>query len=62
MGNCNHRKYIPILVNLVREGVVDPTEVLTKREPLTSALEAYKEFGRRAAGWVKVELQPAIAA
>jgi threonine dehydrogenase-like Zn-dependent dehydrogenase len=42
MGNCNHRKYIPDLVNLVRAGVIDPLQVLTQREPLTSAIEAYK--------------------
>ncbi|MGE5657220.1 MAG: zinc-dependent alcohol dehydrogenase [Actinomycetota bacterium] len=58
MGNCNHRKYIPILVDLVRQGVVDPTEILTQVEPLTSAIEAYKAFDTRQPGWIKVELVP----
>lgn len=58
MGNCNHRRYIPMLVNLVRSGDVDPEKVLTKCEPLTSALEAYKAFDRRKPGWIKVELEP----
>ena len=31
MGNCNHRKYIPILVELVRSGMVDPVPVLSQR-------------------------------
>ena len=31
MGNCNHRKYIPQLLELVRTGAVDPTQVLTQR-------------------------------
>ena len=30
MGNCNHRKYIPLLVDMVREGRVDPLLVLTE--------------------------------
>jgi threonine dehydrogenase-like Zn-dependent dehydrogenase len=58
MGNCDHRRYVPALVNLVRSGVVDPTEILTQRQPLTSAIEAYRAFDARAPGWVKVELDP----
>lgn len=56
MGNCNHRKYVPRIVEWVREGAVDPQEVLTHREPLIDVLEAYKSFDRRQAGWVKVAL------
>jgi threonine dehydrogenase-like Zn-dependent dehydrogenase len=62
MGNCNHRRYIPTLVNMVRAGEVDPTEILTQREPITAAIDAYKEFDRRMPGWVKVMLEPAQAA
>ncbi len=62
MGNCNHRKYIPKLVNMVRSGVIDPAEVLTQSEPLTAAIDAYKEFDRRMPGWIKVKLEPAKAA
>lgn len=58
MGNCNHRKYIPHLVELVRSGVFDPTMVLTQDRPLTDAIEAYKAFDKREQGWVKVELTP----
>ena len=58
-GNCNHRKYMPMLVGLVATGAVDPTEILTNTEPLTSAIEAYEAFDRREPGWIKVELQPA---
>lgn len=62
MGNCNHRKYIPKLVNLVRSRVVDPEVILTQREPLTDVIEAYKTFDKRQPGWVKVELLPKLAA
>ncbi|MCO4861992.1 glutathione-dependent formaldehyde dehydrogenase [Cupriavidus sp. WGlv3] len=58
MGNCNHRAYIPRLVELVRTGAVDPAAILTRREPMTSAIEAYQAFDQRQPGWIKVELQP----
>ena len=58
MGNCPHRRYVPKLLELVVSGAVDPTEVLTQEAPLTDALEAYENFDRREAGWVKVMLQP----
>ncbi|XXT25396.1 zinc-dependent alcohol dehydrogenase [Sorangium sp. So ce429] len=61
MGNCNHRKYIPKLVDLVQTGQVDPTTIITKQAPLESAIDAYKAFDRREAGWVKVELRPSAA-
>lgn len=62
MGNCNHRKYIPKLVDLVQSGVVTPTQILTQVEPMTSVLEAYKAFDQRKPGWVKVELVRAAVA
>ncbi len=58
-GNCNHRKYIPRLIDMVAANVVHPTKVLTQVEPLTSVLDAYKAFDQRQAGWIKVELEPA---
>lgn len=62
MGNTPHRKYIPELLKLVAGGVVDPTKVLSQRQPLMSVIEAYQAFDRRLPGWVKVELVPAAAA
>ncbi len=58
MGNCNHRKYIPMLVDMVESGSIDPQEILTQQEPLMSAIDAYKAFDQRQPGWVKVELLP----
>jgi threonine dehydrogenase-like Zn-dependent dehydrogenase len=59
MGNCNHRRYLPMLVRLVRSGAVDPITVLKRQEPMLSAIDAYKSFDQRRAGWLKVELKPA---
>lgn len=60
MGNCNHRKYIPELVGLVASGAVEPSKILTQVEPITGALEAYRVFDERRAGWIKVELMPGL--
>jgi threonine dehydrogenase-like Zn-dependent dehydrogenase len=59
MGNCNHRKYIPLLLERVRTGAIDPSRVLTQQEPIASAIDAYRHFDRRESGWLKVELEPA---
>ena len=60
-GNCNHRAYVPHLVELVRSSVIDPVQILTKVEPMTNALEAYKAFDKREPGWLKTELHPLAA-
>ena len=56
MGNCDHRMYIPLLLDLVRTGAVDPTQVLSHRRTIESAVDAYRHFDRRDQGWIKVEL------
>jgi threonine dehydrogenase-like Zn-dependent dehydrogenase len=58
-GNCNHRKYVPELIELVRSGAVRPSEVLTQAEDMTGAIDAYDAFDERQAGWQKVALDPA---
>jgi threonine dehydrogenase-like Zn-dependent dehydrogenase len=58
MGNCNHRKYIPHLIDLVRSDIVDPTSILTQEQPLDDAIAAYQQFDQRKCGWTKVELKP----
>jgi threonine dehydrogenase-like Zn-dependent dehydrogenase len=55
-GDCNHRRYIPRLLNLVASGAFDPSAILTKSEPITDAISAYQSFDQRSAGWTKVEL------
>ncbi|PCC67810.1 Threonine dehydrogenase [Nannocystis exedens] len=58
MGNCHHRKYIPKLLDLVKSGTVDPLQFITRVEPLTDVIAAYKAFDLRRPGWLKVELRP----
>lgn len=61
MGNCNHRKYIPDLIDMVQSGAISLVKNLTKQETLGDAVDAYKEFDRRQPGWLKVALDPAKA-
>lgn len=56
MGNCNHRRYIPELIDRVRNGTLHPQNVLSQTEPIMNALEAYEAFDRRDMGWIKVAL------
>lgn len=56
MGNCNHRKYIPDLIELVRTSAIDPTAIITQREGMESVIDAYKAFDQRRPGWLKVAL------
>ena len=51
MGNCPHRNYLPMLVDMVRNGAIDPTNVLKEEvEPMSSVIEAYKAFDQPQAG------------
>ena len=57
-GNCNHRKYLPHLIELVRSGVMRPEQFFTQRQPVSGALEAYHRFDQHEAVWLKVKLEP----
>jgi threonine dehydrogenase-like Zn-dependent dehydrogenase len=59
MGNCNHRHYLPHLVEMVANGTVDPTRLITQEEPMSDIIDAYQEFDRREPGWLKVAVRPA---
>jgi threonine dehydrogenase-like Zn-dependent dehydrogenase len=59
MGNCNHRRYIPRLIDLTRAGVVDPSALITQIADPHDVIGAYRAFDRRRPGWLKVVLDPA---
>ena len=59
-GNCNHRKYIPKLLQMIRAGDTSPMSVLSEVQPLMSAVDAYRAFSEHTPGWMKVELVPAM--
>ncbi|NLF30137.1 MAG: alcohol dehydrogenase catalytic domain-containing protein [Planctomycetes bacterium] len=55
-GNCPHRRYMPMLMEMVASGEVHPEKILSDVEVLTDALGAYKAFDERKQGWIKVGL------
>jgi threonine dehydrogenase-like Zn-dependent dehydrogenase len=56
MGNCNHRRYLPDLLDLVVAGVVRPTDFITQTETPDDAVDAYLTFDKREDGWLKTVL------
>ncbi|WP_052326650.1 hypothetical protein [Deinococcus peraridilitoris] len=60
MGNCNHRKYIPMLPDLIQQLTLDPTKPLSHVEQKSHALAAYKAFDERQSGGLKVGPVPGL--
>ena len=58
-GQTHVHKYIPQLLDYVRQGRIDPSFVVTHRLPLSKATEAYKMFREKTDGCIKVVLDPA---
>lgn len=56
MGNCNHRKYIPMLIDIVESSIIELPELPSQVEPFSKIIDAYKAFDMRESGWIKVEL------
>ena len=59
MGNCNHRRYLPRLLNMVAAGTVDPTAFITRHTEPESAIDAYQSFDQRENGWLKTVIDVA---
>lgn len=57
MGYCNHRKYIPKLLEWVKNGQVDLLPFLTQHKAFSEIVECYKRFDKREDGWLKVALK-----
>lgn len=54
-GHCNHRKYVPRLIELIQNGTVDPLEIYTHKTPFTGVRDAYEAVKNRDAGWIRME-------
>ena len=50
--------YMPILYNLLAEGKVDPSDIITHRLPLSQAEHGYEVFDTKTEGCIKVVLKP----
>jgi len=61
MNQCNVRRYMPHLLDLIRRGVVDAKAIITHRVPLEEVGDAYEMFARKQDGCIKPVLVPAGA-
>jgi threonine dehydrogenase-like Zn-dependent dehydrogenase len=58
MGQCNTRRYMPHLLEHIREGRIEPKRLITHRFPLSEVADAYRMFARKEDGCRKVVLKP----
>jgi len=59
MGQTPVQRYLRPLLDLVEQGKIDPSFVITHRVPLTRAAEMYDTFVEKRDGCIKVVLDPA---
>lgn len=57
-GQTHVQKYMPILLEKIESGEIDPSFVITHRIPLDDAPAAYELFQKKEDGCIKVVLQP----
>jgi threonine dehydrogenase-like Zn-dependent dehydrogenase len=58
-GQTHVHRYVPELLEFIRQGRIDPSFVVTHRLPLTEAPHAYNIFREKQDGCIKVVLDPA---
>lgn len=56
-GQCPVQRYWHKLLDMIQEGKLDPSFVITHRPPLAEAAEAYKIFNSKAEGCIKVVMK-----
>ena len=57
-GQCDVKRYLPHLLDLIRKGHYDPKAIITHRFALADAPEAYRLFASRKMGVIKCVLIP----
>jgi S-(hydroxymethyl)glutathione dehydrogenase/alcohol dehydrogenase len=58
MGQAPVIHYMPEIYNLIREGKIDPTDIITHRMPLAEAKRGYELFDTKTDNCIKVVLRP----
>jgi threonine dehydrogenase-like Zn-dependent dehydrogenase len=58
MGQTHVHKYVPLLMQRIERGEIDPTFLITHRLPLDDAPRAYEIFKHKREGCIKVVLKP----
>ncbi|HEV8128214.1 MAG TPA: hypothetical protein VGQ14_01010, partial [Candidatus Eisenbacteria bacterium] len=59
-GQANVKRYNRSLMQLIHQGKVRPSVIVSHVLPLSSGPEAYKQFDSRTTGWTKVILRPQL--
>lgn len=59
MGQTHVQRYLRTLLDLIEDGKIDPSFVVTHRGPLSRAPEMYETFAEKRDGCIKVVLDPA---
>jgi threonine dehydrogenase-like Zn-dependent dehydrogenase len=54
LGNCNHRRYLPELIDVVASGRMSLSPNVTQQETFETIIDAFRAFDRREPRWVKV--------
>jgi threonine dehydrogenase-like Zn-dependent dehydrogenase len=57
-GQTHVQRYLPQLLQLVLDGKIDTTDLISHRLPLEQAPEGYKNFKENQNEWTKVVLKP----
>jgi threonine dehydrogenase-like Zn-dependent dehydrogenase len=57
-GQTHVQKYLPMLLEKIENGEIDPSFVITHRAPLADAPELYKTFRDKKDGCIKVVMNP----
>jgi threonine dehydrogenase-like Zn-dependent dehydrogenase len=60
-AQCNVKRYMPRLLEHIREGRIDPKGIITHRGPLDAAPDFYEVFARKKEGCIKCVLLPNAA-
>jgi threonine dehydrogenase-like Zn-dependent dehydrogenase len=58
MGQTHVHKYVPILIDRIQKGEIDPSFVITHKLPLSEAPHGYKIFQEKRDGCIKIVLKP----
>ena len=58
MGQTHVQRYMRPLLEMVEQGRIDPSFVITHRLPLSQAPEAYRLFRDKKDGYIKVVMTP----
>jgi threonine dehydrogenase-like Zn-dependent dehydrogenase len=58
MAQCNTKRYMPLLLDHIRHGRIEPKRLISHRLPLAAVAKAYDLFAHKADGCRKVVLTP----